>query len=71
MVNKDEEEEDEEGENSEDSKDDKLEDEEEEILEKYILEFLLSLLDYNLKDNKYKSVLVSAAAVFRVSNDYS
>ena len=71
MVNKDKEEEDKEGENSKDSKDNKLEDEEEEILEKHILEFLLLLLDYNLKDNKYKSVLISIVAVFRVSNNYS
>ena len=71
MVNEDEEEEDKEGENSKDSKDDKLEDKEEEILEKHVLEFLLSLLDYNLKDDKYKSVLVSTAAVFRVSNNCS
>ena len=41
------------------------------MLEKYVLEFLLSLLDYNLKDNKYKSVLISAAVVFRVDNNYS
>jgi hypothetical protein len=39
------------------------------MLEKYVLEFLLSLLDYNLKDDKYKNVLVSAAAVFRVDSD--
>ena len=69
VVDEDEEEEDEEGENSEDSEDDELEDEEEEILEKHVLEFLLSLLDHNLKDDEYKSVLVSAAAVFGVSND--
>ena len=69
MVDKDKEEEDKKGKNSEDSKDNKLEDKEEEILKKYILKFLLLLLDYNLKDNKYKSILVSTAAVFRVSNN--
>ena len=69
MVGEDEEEEDEEGEDSEDSEDDKLDEEEEEMLEKHVLEFLLSLLDHNLKDDEYKSVLVSAAAVFGVDND--
>jgi hypothetical protein len=39
------------------------------MLEKYVLEFLLLLLDYNLKDDKYKSVLISIAAVFRVDSD--
>ena len=69
MVNKDKEEEDKKGENSKNSEDNKLEDKEEEILKKHVLKFLLLLLDYNLKDNKYKSVLVSTAAVFGVSND--
>ena len=69
MVSKDEEEEDKEGEDSEDSKDDELDKKEEEILEKHVLEFLLLLLDYNLKDDKYKSVLVSVAVVFRVDNN--
>jgi len=40
------------------------------MLEKHVLEFLLLLLDYNLKDDKYKSVLVSVAAVFRVDSNY-
>ena len=44
--------------------------EEEERLENNILGFLLLLLDYNLKDNKYKSALVSAVVVFRVNKDY-
>jgi len=48
-----------------------LDKEEEEILEKYILEFLLLLLDYNLKDDKYKSILISIVAVFRVDSNYS
>jgi hypothetical protein len=39
------------------------------MLEKYILEFLLLLLDYNLKDDKYKSILISIAAVFRVDSN--
>ena len=71
MVNKDKEKEDKERENSKNSKDNKLKDKEEEILKKYILKFLLLLLDYNLKDNKYKNILVSTAAVFEVSNNYS
>jgi hypothetical protein len=41
------------------------------MLEKHVLEFLLSLLDYNLKDDKYKSVLISAAAIFRVNSNCS
>ena len=71
MVNEDKKEEDKEGENSEDNKDNKLKNKKEEILEKHILEFLLLLLDYNLKDDEYKSVLISAAAVFGVSNNCS
>jgi hypothetical protein len=39
------------------------------MLEKYILEFLLLLLDYNLKDDKYKSILISAAVVFKVDSN--
>ena len=69
MVDKDKEEEEKEGENSENNKNNKLEDKEEEILEKYILKFLLLLLDYNLKDNEYKSVLISTVAVFKVNNN--
>ena len=69
MVNKDKKEEDKEGENNKNNKDNKLKDKEEEILKKYILKFLLLLLDYNLKDNKYKSILISTVAVFRVSNN--
>ncbi|KAF2178766.1 hypothetical protein K469DRAFT_598756, partial [Zopfia rhizophila CBS 207.26] len=30
------------------------------LLEGHVLEFLISLLDYYLKDNKYKSVFVTA-----------
>ena len=69
MVNKDKEEENKKRENSIDSKDNKLKDKEEEILKKYILKFLLLLLNYNLKDNKYKSILISTVAVFGVSNN--
>jgi hypothetical protein len=71
VVSKDKEKEDKEGEDSKDSEDDKLDKEEEEILEKHVLEFLLLLLDYNLKDNKYKSVLISIAAVFKVDSNCS
>jgi hypothetical protein len=39
------------------------------MLKKYILEFLLLLLDYNLKNNKYKSVLISIAVVFKVDSN--
>ncbi|KAF2835757.1 hypothetical protein M501DRAFT_1019740 [Patellaria atrata CBS 101060] len=45
---------------------DMLEDEEEAQLENKVLAFLLSLLDHQLKDNEYQSVLISAAAVFGV-----
>ena len=71
MVNKDKKKENKKGENSKDSKDNKLKDKKEEILKKHILEFLLSLLNHNLKDNKYKSILISTAAVFGVSNNYN
>ena len=71
MVDKDNKEEDKEGENNKDNKNNKLEDKEEEILKKYILEFLLSLLDHNLKDDEYKNILISTAAVFKISNNYN
>ena len=71
MVNKDKEEEDKEEKNNKNSKNNKLEDKKEEILKKYILEFLLLLLDYNLKDDEYKNILISTAAVFGVSNNYN
>ena len=44
---------------------------EKEVLEKYILEFLLLLLDYNLKDDKYKSVLINITMVFKINNNYN
>ena len=46
-----------------------LSEEEEVLLESHVLEFLISLLDHSLKDNEYRSVLVSAAAVLGVDGD--
>ena len=37
-------------------------------MEDRVLVFLLALLDHNLKDNKYRSVFVSALAVLGVDN---
>lgn len=48
-----------------------MDEEEEEKLENHILGFLLSLLDYNLRDDEYKSALVSAVVVFGVNKDRS
>ncbi|KAF2175408.1 hypothetical protein K469DRAFT_610880, partial [Zopfia rhizophila CBS 207.26] len=42
-----------------------------ELLEGYVLEFLISLLNYYLKDNKYKSVFISTTAVLDIDSNYS
>jgi hypothetical protein len=46
-----------------------MDEEEEELLEAHILGLLALLLDYHLKDNKYKSALVSATAVIGVDGN--
>jgi hypothetical protein len=46
-----------------------IDEEEEELLEAHVLGFLVSLLDHYLKDNEYKSALVSATAVIGVDGD--
>jgi hypothetical protein len=56
----------EEQEMSSDEEEEILGEEEEEALEDHVLAFLISLLDDTLKNNEYKSVLVSAAAIFGV-----
>ena len=43
--------------------------EDEELLEGHVLAFLISLLDHHLKDDEYRSVLVSAAAVLGVDSN--
>jgi hypothetical protein len=40
-----------------------LDEDQEEQLKSHVLDLLLALLDYKLKDNEYKSTLVSATAV--------
>ena len=56
-----------EGEGKGESEDEENE-EEQERLEDRVLVFLLALLDYNLKDNKYRSAFVSASAVLGVDD---
>ncbi|KAH8688032.1 hypothetical protein GQ44DRAFT_323357 [Phaeosphaeriaceae sp. PMI808] len=68
------EEEEEEGEvegEEEEEEEEELGEEEEELLERYVLVLLLSLLDHQLKDNDYRSVLVSSIAVLGVDSDCS
>ena len=43
--------------------------EDKELLEGYSLVFLILLLDYYLKDNKYRSILISAAVVLGVDSN--
>jgi hypothetical protein len=46
-----------------------MDEEEEELLEAHVLGLLALLLDYHLKDDEYKSALVSATAVMGVDGD--
>jgi superfamily II DNA helicase RecQ len=46
-----------------------LDEEQEEQLKSHVLDLLLALLDHKLKDNEYKSALVSATAVLGVDAD--
>jgi hypothetical protein len=50
-----------------DDDDDRLDEEQEEALEGYVLQFMLSLLDYVLGDNEYTSALISSMAVLGIS----
>jgi hypothetical protein len=53
---------------SEDSDDDeRLDEQQQEVLEGYVLQFMLSLLDYVLGDNEYTSALISSIAVLGIS----
>ncbi|CAN9302546.1 unnamed protein product [Alternaria alternata] len=53
--------------NDDDDDDDRLDEEQEEVLEGYVLLFMLSLLDYVLGDNEYTSALISSMAVLGIS----
>jgi hypothetical protein len=46
---------------------DRLDKEQEEALEGYVLQFMLSLLDYVLGDNEYTSAFISSMAVLGIS----
>lgn len=52
-----------------DEEEETLGEEEEEALEGHVLAFLISLLDHTLKDNEYRSVLVSATAILGVDGE--
>ena len=51
------------------TKEDKESKEDEALLEDHVLAFLILLLDHHLKDDEYRSVLVSAAAVLGVDSN--
>ena len=50
-----------------DDDDDRLDEEQEEALEGYVLQFMLSLLDHVLGDNEYTSAFISSMAVLGIS----
>jgi hypothetical protein len=52
---------------SDDSDDRRLDEQEEEELQRRVHEFMLSLLDHELSDQEYSSVLISAMAVFGIN----
>ena len=51
------------------TEEDEESEEDEALLEDHVLAFLISLLDHHLKDDEYRSVLVSAAAVLGVDSN--
>ena len=40
------------------------------MLEEQVLGFLILLMDYNLKDDKFKSMFISTVAVFGIDVNY-
>jgi hypothetical protein len=57
--------------NSNSDDDYRLDEEQEEVLEGYVLQFMLLLLDYVLGDSEYTSALISGIAVLGISAESS
>jgi hypothetical protein len=55
--------------NDSDCSAEELDEDQEEQLKSHVLDLLLALLNHKLKDNEYKSALVSATAVLGVDVD--
>ncbi|KAF2177302.1 hypothetical protein K469DRAFT_603729, partial [Zopfia rhizophila CBS 207.26] len=49
----------------------KLNKKEKKLLKGHVLEFLILLLNYYLKDNKYRSVFINTTVVLNINSNYN